>query len=83
MTEVEGNFCNKNEDKNRSCEFTLNTSQSFFSKRLLAKIVKKILDRVVLGSTVSGWLGWLGVVMFYWGKTFFWLIWLINFFNRA
>jgi len=24
-----------------------------------------------LGSTVSGWLGWLGVVMFYWGKTFF------------
>lgn len=42
MTEVEGNFCNKNEDKNRSYEFTLNTSHSFFSKSLIAKIVKKI-----------------------------------------
>ena len=32
MTEVEGNFCNKNEDKNRLCEFTLNTSHSLLCK---------------------------------------------------
>ena len=30
-----------------------------------------------MGSTVSGWMGWLGL-----GKNRFWLVWLINLFNR-
>ena len=29
------------------------------------------LGRVLLGSTDSGWMGWLGFFVFYWGKTVF------------
>ena len=37
MTEVERNFCNKNEDKIRSCKCTLNTSHSFSLKKSLTE----------------------------------------------
>ena len=42
----------------------------------------RILGRVLLGSTVFSWLGWLGFFVFYWRKNRFRLVWLINFFNR-
>ena len=33
--------------------------------------ISPLLGRVLLGSTVSGWMGWLGFFVFYWGKTVF------------
>ena len=57
-------------------------SHSSLHTLFLTPLLEIHMGRFLLGSIVSGWMGWLGFFCVLLGKNCFWLVWLINLYNQ-